>query len=48
MIGTINYDFNGLLTDLGFKEKSRVEKVKIIETKLKKQNVSDRIKRLFF
>ena len=43
MIRTINYDCNGLLTDLDFKEKSIVERVKLIETKLKRQNVSERI-----
>ena len=52
MIGTINYDCNRLLTDLDLKEKSIVERVKLIETKLKRQNVSERIidtiKRLLF
>ena len=43
MIRTINYDCNRLLTDLDFKEKSIVERVKLIETKLKGQNVSERI-----
>ena len=36
MIGTINYDCNRLLTDLDLKEKSIVERVKLIETKLKR------------
>ena len=52
MIGTINYYCNRLLTDLDFKEKSVVKVLKLIETKLKRQNVSkriiDTIKRLLF
>ena len=52
MIRTINYDCNRLLTDLDFKEKSIVKRVKLIETKLRRQNLSeritDRIKRLLF
>ena len=52
IIGTINYDFNRLLSDLDFKEKLKVKRVKLIETKLKRQNVSERIidtiKRLLF
>ena len=43
IIGTINYDCNRLLTDLDFKEKSIVKGVKLIEIKLKRQNVSERI-----
>ena len=52
MIGTINYDCNRLLTDLNFKEKSIVKGVRLIGTKLKRQNVLkriiDTIKRLLF
>ena len=52
IIGTINYDCNRLLTNLNFKEKLIVKKVRLIETKLKRQNVSERIidtiKRLLF
>ena len=51
-IGTTNYYCNRLLTDLDFKEKSIVKGIKLIETRLKRQNVSekiiDTIKRLFF
>ena len=43
MIGTINYDCNTLLTDLDYKEKSIVKGIKLIETKLKRQNASERI-----
>ena len=43
IIGTINYDCNRLLTGLNFKEKLIVKKVRLIETKLKRQNVSERI-----
>ena len=43
MIVTTNYDYNRLLTDLNFKEKSIVKGGKLIETKLKRQNVSERI-----
>ena len=43
MIGKTYYDYNRLLTDLDFKEKSIVKGVKLIETKLKRQNVSERI-----
>ena len=43
MTGTINYDCNRLLTELDFKEKTIVERVKLKESKLKRQNVSDRI-----
>ena len=52
MIETINYDCNRLLTDLNFKENSILKGVKLRETKVKIQNVSeiiiDTIKRLFF
>ena len=52
MIGTRNYDCNRQLTHLDFKEKSIVKRVKLIETKFKRQNVSegiiDTIKRLLF
>ena len=52
IIGTINYDYNRLLTDLDFKEKSIAEDVKLIEIKLERQNVSKRlidlIKKLLF
>ena len=52
MIRTINCDCNRLLTDLDFEEKSIVKRVKSIETKLRRQNLSeritDRIKRLLF
>ena len=52
LVGTINYDCNKLLIVLDFKEKSRVKRVKLIETKLKRQNISERIidtiKRLLF
>ena len=43
MIGTINYDCNRLLTDLDFKEKSIAKGVRLIGTKLKRQNVLERI-----
>ena len=43
LIGTMNYDCNRLLTDLDFKEKSIVKGAKLIETKLKRQNVSETI-----
>ena len=43
MIVTTNYDYNRLLTDLNFKEKSIVKGGKLIEIKLKRQNVSERI-----
>ena len=33
IIGTTNYDWNRLLTDLDFREKSIVKKVRLIETK---------------
>ena len=36
MIGTSNYDYNRLLTDLNFKEKSIVKGGRLIETKLKR------------
>ena len=39
MIGTINYDCSRLITDLDFKEKSTVKRVKLMETKLKRQNM---------
>ena len=46
------YDFNRLLSDLDFKEKLLVKEVKLIEIKLERQNVSERltdvIKRLLF
>ena len=52
IIGTINYDCNRLLSDLDFKEKLLVKKVKSIEINLERQNVSERlidvIKRLLF
>ena len=52
IVGTINYDCNRLLTDLYFKEKSIAKEVKLIGTKLERQNVSARlidvIKRLLF
>ena len=52
MIGTVNYDCSRLLTDLDVKEKQIVKRLKLIETKLKRQNVSkriiDAIKRLLF
>ena len=52
MIGAIDYNCNTLLTDLDFKEKSIVKEVKLIETKLKRHNLSERIidtiKRLLF
>ena len=35
VIVTVNYDCNRLLTDLDFKEKQIVKRVKLIETKLK-------------
>ena len=43
MIGTIYYDCNRLLIDLDFKEKPIVKGVRLMETKLKRQNVSERI-----
>ena len=43
MIGTVNYDCNRLLTDVDFKEKQIIKGVKLIETKLKRQNISERI-----
>ena len=49
MIGTINYNCNRLLD---FKQKLTVKGIKLIETKLKRQNISeriiDKIKRLLF
>ena len=53
IIGTLNYDCNRLLIDfLVFKEKSIVKGLKLIEIKLKRQNVSERLidvfKRLLF
>ena len=52
LIGAINYDCNRVLIDLDFKGKSIVDIIKLIETKLKRQNVSERIidtiKRLIF
>ena len=39
----INYDCNRLLTDVDFKEKQIIKGVKLIETKLKRQNISQRI-----
>ena len=52
MIETITYDCDRLLTDLDFKEKSIVDGIKLIETKLKGQIVSEKIinaiKRLLF
>ena len=52
IIGTINYDCNRLLSDLGFKEKLLVKEVKLIKIKLERQNVSERlihiVKRLLF
>ena len=39
----INYDCNILLTDVDFKEKQIIKGVKLIETKLKRQNISQRI-----
>ena len=35
MIGTLNYDCNRVLIDLDFKQKSILERVKLIETQLK-------------
>ena len=43
IIGTMNYDCNRLLTNLDFKEKSTVTEVKLIEVKLERQNVSERL-----
>ena len=43
MIGTISYNCNRVLTGLDFKEKSIVKGVRLIETKLKRRNVSERI-----
>ena len=41
IIGTIHYDCNSLLSDLDFKAKLLVKVVKLIEIKLKRQNVSE-------
>ena len=43
IIGIRNYDCNRLLTYLNFKEKSIVKRVKLIEIKLKRQNVSEKL-----
>ena len=43
MIEKINYDCNRLLTYLDFKEKSILKGVKLIEIKLRRQNVSETI-----
>ena len=40
MIGTIASDCNRLLTNLGFKEKSVVDRMKLIKTKLKRASVT--------
>ena len=43
IIGIRNYDCNRLLTYLNFKENSIVKRVKLIEIKLKRQNVSEKL-----